>query len=303
MAEDQSYNGGEWNKQFCKILHLLGWEKIGDFDMDIKTEDGKDRGVDSLFKFYNPYKESYEGVIVESKRYQTESFQNGSIKKWVEILELKLDKCKNSAEFQELFPEFKDMSLCHGIIGVWCPDDDIKSFNLKFFTDIENTIINPKRNATINRILVFNNNKILELCSLLEIVKDLESRKLKRKFSFFHRSTDNFAATRSNTLLPLEMLGKFILGEFHDEIGVENKVVFYFGELNIASFRLLRSALSQIGYIDKDKPLTIYTYKRDETNFRKIKPNITDIFSDIDEFNLEEMEQYKSIPKFIKNEK
>ncbi|WET68788.1 hypothetical protein [Sphingobacterium sp.] len=299
MAEDQSYDGGQWNKEFCKLLSFFGWEHIGDYDMDIVTEESKERGVDSLFTFFNPYLENNEGIIIESKRYQTSSFQTGSIKKWTETLETKISKCKNSGEFHDLFPVFKKLSFCHGIIGIWCPDESTTAFNTKFIKELESTNISPKRTASIDKIVILSNNKILELASMYDIIRSINIEGNKSKFHFFYRATDSYAACRSLTLTPLSMLGKYILGEFQDHGGVENKVVFYFGELKIESFRLLRSALTQFGYIDKNKPLTIYTYTRD-TNLRKIKSEIVKIFDDIQRFEILPMNIYADIPIFLK---
>ena len=52
--EDQHYNGDIWNREAFALLKKFGWNRIGDYDMDVKGEDGKKMGIDTIVKFETP---------------------------------------------------------------------------------------------------------------------------------------------------------------------------------------------------------------------------------------------------------
>lgn len=50
MAEKQGKLGDSWNNYANRLVKLLGWEHIGDKNMDLKGSDGEEYGVDSILK-------------------------------------------------------------------------------------------------------------------------------------------------------------------------------------------------------------------------------------------------------------
>lgn len=143
------------------------------------------------------------------------------------------------------------------------------------------------------------NEDILRIASIINTIETFETVS-KREVNFFYPSSDRYnkPADRSKVLSLDYMFSKFILAESLTQEGIEHKIVFYFGALSVNSFRRLKNALQSFGYIDKKKPLTIYSYQRNDS-FRKVKQLVEQEFEEII-FKLEEMEIFYDLPKFLR---
>lgn len=87
--EDQHYNGDIWNREAFALLKKFGWNRIGDYDMDVKGEDGKKMGIDTIVKFETPLKAKPQLAVLEAKRYETKSFNKVLLQDWIERLDKK----------------------------------------------------------------------------------------------------------------------------------------------------------------------------------------------------------------------
>jgi len=77
------------------------------------------------------------------------------------------------------------------------------------------------------------------------------------------------------------MYSKFILAkaiEVVDLKAVIADIVFYFGTLDIHSFRRLHQALLSFDMLSSKNSLVIFTYQRDDSEFRKIQPDVKRVF-------------------------
>ncbi|MDT3401221.1 hypothetical protein [Mucilaginibacter terrae] len=299
MAEDQGVNGDYWNDQATALLTQFNWQKLGDSNIDLPNEEKGKSGVDSLFTYVDSLRKPFtEAVIVEAKRYKTDSFTSSSLQTWITILDRKLTNLKNSEELQEKFPVLKDIPLRTGLIVIWFHNfKEYHNFRSTFETYLAGVKVSRK-NQSSNKIYVLENDAILRLASLHMSIKELDTES-GGKFQFYYPSVDLHPAKRSRTLNLNYMLSKFILGDFADKNGTENKVVFYFGSLNIESFQRLKHALVTFSYLDDDKPLIIYTYLRDDEEFRKVRPDVIKLFKD--HLELREMEILGDLPKFMRS--
>lgn len=283
MAEDQGVNGSIWNKEATKLLSLFGWKTIGDYDMDVQGEDGEKYGLDTILSFYTPIKNNPQSIILEAKRYNTESFSQAALQKWVDRLDKKLIELRNSEDFIEKFPELKECSLLDtGIIAIWFHNiNDYRNFRPKFIEALENIVTsNRVRKAGLTKIFVIDNDIILKLCSLQVAISNYETDS-KNKIEFYYPSiliNDNPIA-RDETLTIEYIFSKVILAEAKGT--TSENIVFYFGEVNTYSFRQLRTLLTMCSFMDKEKSIRIFIYQTDETEFRKIKPDIDEIFDDV----------------------
>jgi hypothetical protein len=308
MAEDQGYNGDVWNKQACVLLGKLGWTKVGDYDIDIEGEDNKDYGIDSLFKYIDVRKSLIEqGVILESKRYKTTSFRNGDLQKWINRINTKINKLKHSQPFSEKFPEFNVTSFNNGIILIWFSNHvDYIQNRESFINSLTEVKLSKSRtNAIFNRIYVLENNAILKLCSIIDSMEKI-NRDKDVNLEYYYPTSDKTSNPiyRSNLLTIDYMFSKFILAEGKTKSGELNRIVFYFGNLEKTSFQTLYSGLNNIGFIDYNIPLAIYTYERSD-QFRKILPDLKELFSrSIDNVHLDvefkEMEVFGDLPTFLR---
>ena len=298
MAEDQGINGDAWNDQASTLLKALKWEQIGDSNIDLPTDDGEEHGIDRVFKFFNSTTNRDEGVLVEAKRYNTDSLSFSVFDKWIKTLDRKLTNLKNSKELFEKFPELENLPLRTGVIVIWFHNIlEYENFKPKLIEYQRNVKIN-KKNVPSNKIYVFENEKILRMASLHNSINLLNGT-INKKLLFYYPSVDLSSAKRSDVLNPIYMFSKFILADYINNEGIENKVVFYFGDLKYVSFERLGHALSTRGYLDSDKPLTIYNYQRDDEEFRKIKPDLNKIFKGTTLF-IEEMEHFMDLPTFMR---
>lgn len=298
MAEDQGVNGDLWNDQASKLLAALKWEPIGDSNMDLPNIEGGVHGVDRLYKYLESLKtNTFEGVLVEAKRYSTTSFSSGTIDTWVKTLDTKLSNLKNSPELHEKFPDMADIPLRTGLIVIWFHNvHEYVEYKTKF-KNYASTIKLSRKNVASNKIYILENDLILKLASLCISVKSL-NESINNRLQFYYPSVDSYPAKRSEILNPNYMISKFILADFIDNDNIENKVVFYFGRLDLGGFLRLKSALSNNSYIDNDKPLIIYTYQRDDEGFRKIRPEVEKLFKKT--IQLKEMELFSDLPTFMR---
>lgn len=298
MAEDQGVNGDAWNDQATALLTQFNWNKLGDSNIDLPNEEKGKSGVDGLFTYVDSLKANIEeGVIVEAKRYKTDSFSVSSLQTWITVLDKKLNNLKNSEDLQEKFPILADIPLRTGVIVIWFHNfNDYHTFKSTFQTYLTNVKLSRKNQAS-NKIFVFENDAILRLASLNLSIKELNTE-INNRFQYYYPSVDLQPAKRSKTLNINYMISKFILGDFTDNAGIENKVVFYFGGLSIESFQRLKHALISYSYWEDDKPLIIFTYYRDD-EFRKVKPEVIKLFKD--HVELRDMEILGDLPKFMRS--
>lgn len=299
MAEDQGVNGDEWNKSAVKLLSLLGWEHIGDFDMDVKGADEKYYGVDSIMKYESPSLATKQSVIIESKRYSVNSFNEATFNNWLKRLNTKLDAFQNSSELLEQFPTLSDCCTFNlGVIIIWFHDLSTEEYIKGKFCQI---LQSPKmssmpRKHGYKRIIVLDNTKILKLCSIYDIVKSGEIR-----FLYPSQLIGNKPVRRSSILTIDYILSNIILAEKKVNNGSSN-IVFYFGQFTVAAFKLLYAALLQYQFLDADKDLTIYHYDNSDQN-RKIKPEIQNIFKGVS-LSLLKMNHYQlnNVPPILEND-
>lgn len=302
MPEDQGVNGNFWNDEAAVLLTKLNWKQIGDSNMDIVDEDYIKRGIDRLFQFNDVRKgNALTGVFLEAKRYATTSFQKASLELWIKTLDKKLNKVRNSEGFHETYPLFGNASLRTGLIVIWFHDLEaypaFKSNLYDYLTSVK--LSGYGRNDGSNKIYILHNEDILRIASIINTIETFETVS-KREVNFFYPSSDRYnkPADRSKVLSLDYMFSKFILAESLTQEGIEHKIVFYFGALSVNSFRRLKNALQSFGYIDKKKPLTIYSYQRNDS-FRKVKQLVEQEFEEII-FKLEEMEIFYDLPKFLR---
>jgi hypothetical protein len=304
MAEDQGVNGDIWNEEASRLLSLLGWIKIGDRNIDIQGTDNNMYGVDTLLKYQDPRVSAVStGVLMEAKRYKTTSFKSNNLTEWVKRLDTKLGKIKNSKNFYETYHQMEDSDIRTGIILIWFSDTEEydREFKLKFQEALLNTKISHKQRISgYTRIFVMSNEHILRLCSLIRSIKDF-SEISKGALQFHYPHSDNFRTPQdSSQVLTIEyMYSKFILAESKSDYEEGIRVVFYFGRLNMASFRRLKGALYEFNFMSKKNKAVIYLYQRDD-EFRKIEPEVISLFDGID-LSIKKMDLLQDIPGFIKN--
>ena len=262
MAEKQGKLGDNWNDYANRLVKLLGWDHIGDKNMDLKGNDGEEYGVDSILKYKVAGKDTLQTVILESKRYAKTSIQSNTLFKWVKRLKEKLDGLRNSEELLKEFPEMDDCSQTNlGVIMLWVHDADESYLNGTFQHLLENTIITTgAKPGSYSRIMVLDNRRIVQLCAMREALKTFDD------FNFVYPAgiIENVAIEQSQVLSVEYMMSNIIIADAV-KAGKTSSLVFYFGEISESNMSLLVKFLSQYQRIEKNKPLLIYYYDKSDT--------------------------------------
>ena len=303
--EDQHYNGDEWNKQIVTLLKLFGWVHIGDYDMDVKGSEGERMGIDGIMQFDTPLKNRPQIVVVESKRYATTSFNKTLLQDWIIRLDKKLLSLRNSSPFFDTFPVAQECTITDtGIIAIWFHDTDKYKKFIPEFKDILSQISIPTRTrkAGFNKIWVLDNMRLMKLFALQTAIRELSHRDSFR-FVYSPRFCEDKPTERQKVLTIEYLFSDVVFAE--QEIKGEGtrkelSYIFYFGDLNYNSFRMVKAAYSKTVNWDKSKEIILYVYNTDE-EFRKIEPDIKEnIFS---EFNItiKKMQCNNNIPEYIIN--
>ena len=305
MAEDSQYKGELWNKRAIKLLNLFSWDMIGDSGMDLEGSDGEKYGIDSLYSFKDPAKDIPESLILEAKSYKTTSFSKSKLQEWIDRLNIKILELRNSEYLIERFPIFKDIStLKIGLIFIWFDDiENYKVYRPKFLEILSEIKVSSRtfRNGVYNKIYVIDNDLISKLCSLYTVIKEFnENFKFYYPSAFIHER-----AVQRSAILSLDyFFSKFILGQLKSSgKRYDTNIVFYWGELDMRSFEMLKSILKSYSFVDQEFKLVIYKYKRDDDEFRKILPQIKKSYENENiEFDIKDMNSCTELPTFIIND-
>lgn len=305
MAEDSQYKGELWNKRAIKLLNLFSWDMIGDSGMDLEGSDGEKYGIDSLYSFKDPAKDIPESLILEAKSYKTTSFSKSKLQEWIDRLNIKILELRNSEYLIERFPIFKDIStLKIGLIFIWFDDiENYKEYRQKFLEILSEIKVSSRtfRNGVYNKIYVIDNDLISKLCSLYTVVREFnENFKFYYPSAFIHER----AVQRSAVLSLDYFFSKFILGQLKSSgKRYDTNIVFYWGELDVRSFEMLKSILKSYSFVDQEFKLVIYKYKRDDDEFRKILSQIKKSYENENiEFDIKDMNSCTELPTFIIND-
>ena len=305
MAEDSQYKGELWNKRAIKLLNLFSWDMIGDSGMDLEGSDGEKYGIDSSYSFKDPAKDIPESLILEAKSYKTTSFSKSKLQEWIDRLNIKILELRNSEYLIERFPIFKDIStLKIGLIFIWFDDiENYKEYRQKFLEILSEIKVSSRtfRNGVYNKIYVIDNDLISKLCSLYTVVREFnENFKFYYPSAFIHER----AVQRSAVLSLDYFFSKFILGQLKSSgKRYDTNIVFYWGELDVRSFEMLKSILKSYSFVDQEFKLVIYKYKRDDDEFRKILPQIKKSYENENiEFDIKDMNSCTELPTFIIND-
>ena len=303
--EDQHYNGDEWNKQIVTLLKLFGWVHIGDYDMDVKGSEGERMGIDGIMQFDTPLKNRPQIVVVESKRYATTSFNKTLLQDWIIRLDKKLLSLRNSSPFFDTFPVAQECTITDtGIIAIWFHDTDKYKKFIPEFKDILSQISIPTRTrkAGFNKIWVLDNMRLMKLFALQTAIRELSHRDSFR-FVYSPRFCEDKPTERQKVLTIEYLFSDVVFAE--QEIKGEGtrkelSYIFYFGDLNYNSFRMVKAAYSKTVNWDKSKEIILYVYNTDE-EFRKIEPDIKEnIFSEF-KITIKKMQCNNNIPEYIIN--
>lgn len=303
--EDQHYNGDVWNHEIVQLFEIFGWHRIGDYDMDVVGSDDMKMGLDTVVSFETPLKSKPQLAILEAKRYLTSSFSKSSLQDWLGRLDTKLLKLRNSDKFYGMFPVARDCTIPDtGVIAIWFSDtDNFKSFRSKFLECLRQvSISNRKRMAGMNKIYVMDNERFMRLFALQSVVRSIENNE-NLLFTYSPRFCNDEPSVKNKCLTIECMFSDVIFAEQQVKTGEGSKsisYIFYFGDLNYNSFKLLKSAFSKTVGWNREKAIVLYVYDAD-TEFRKIENDIKERIFESFQITIKHMVRNSNIPDYILN--
>lgn len=308
MAEDQDFNGNLWTAQASILLQKLGWLKVADSNIDIPGSNGFVHGIDALFRYEDGFNHPVQGVFLEAKRYATSSFREAKLQDWVNVLHKKIVELRSSAPFNTTYPMMSETDPRNGLLVLWFHDlNNYRAFK-PTLTSALAAVQTPRGRGVTSRLFVLSNDDILRLASLvrtIEIWNSATTDVAGSNLQFYYPSSLGYgSSTRQTPILNLEyMFSRFIVARGTEYEGrTENKayIVFYFGNLDMASFSNLRSALLTHNMLaDEKSSLHLYHYQRND-EFRKIQSDVERMFqSDTKTVIIRSMEIFYDLPSWM----
>lgn len=301
--EDQHYNGDVWNREVFALLKKFGWERIGDYDMDMQGDDGKKMGIDTIVKFDTPLKNKPQLAIIEAKRYETKNFNKKMLQDWIDCLDKKLLKLRNSASFANKFPDAEKCTISDtGIIAIWFHDtDNYKTFYPKLQTILTQISVSTRtRIAGANKIYIIDNCRLMKLFALQNVVSDIE-KNADNEFNYIYspKYISSSPLLRQKTLTIEYVFSDIIFAELKQPEKTTS-CIFYFGQNDLNNFRFLKEAYSKTHFWDKSFNIILYVYNTDD-EFRKIENDIKiNIFTGFT-ISIKKMACNNNIPDFLLN--
>lgn len=302
--EDQSYDGGVWNRQAFALLQEFGWERIGDRDMDVLGDDDSKMGVDTIVTYSSPIKTRPQIAILEAKHYLTTSFSKSNLEDWLSRLDTKLTKLKNSETFKERFPKVDECTVLNtGIIAIWFHNTDAyEEFNPKFKEILRQiTVSGRQRKAGTSNIFVIDNERFVRMFALHEELNHIKHTE-GSQFNFIYSQT--FTSGNPVKRIPVlsieAIFSDVIFGEATKQDGSKISHIFYFGENNFKSMQTVKSVFSKTVNFTTDLPIVLHVFNAD-SEFRKIEDDIKNTIFDGFNLSIRRMGKNSNLPTFILN--
>lgn len=260
MAENQGVLGDMWNDCAVSLIKQLHWEHIGDKNFDMIGTDEKSHGIDAIACYKSPSLHTLQSCLIESKRYAESNIKISTIKDWIDTLRKKIEIVYYADDLQTEFPTLQDCcNINLGIIMCWVHDAPNEEYFInKFNKMVESVIINtpPKANST-KRIMVLANPQILRLCSMLETIRKYSDF----KFIYPSQLIKNKPLVKTDVLSIEYMMSNIIVAEGVYNNSTKELIVYYFGNMNVDSFRIIYEALTLYNLVENEMVVSFYYYE------------------------------------------
>lgn len=210
MPENQNANGEHWTKESVSIMKQFGWNQKGSCNFDIecslhkKDRRGQNHGVDSFHMYYDPYYQSEQGILVESKNWQFDSITTENIKKWIK----QITDCIECMQVSPTVQGLTQASIQNAVLMIWA--NDKYDYN-KFRANLNKVNIGSKK-YTCN-IYVASNYEILKWCSLINTINIIKNESLDFKFIYPNVPTLGTSLIKAEHLTLTHLYSKYIFAE------------------------------------------------------------------------------------------
>lgn len=158
------------------------------------------------------------------------------------------------------------------------------------------------RKAGMNKIYVLDNDRFMRLFALQSAINDIVHKE-DLLFTYSPRFNNGEPLVKNKCLTIECMFSDVIFAELQSKNGTVTKTVsyvFYFGDLNYNSFKLLQSAFSKTVGWDTEKEIVLYVYDADD-EFRKIENDIKERIFEKFTITIKRMVKNNNISGYIVN--
>ncbi|NBJ16629.1 MAG: hypothetical protein FNP40_13925 [Dehalobacter sp. 4CP] len=273
MPEDQNANGEHWTKESVSILKQLGWTQKGSTNFDVecthhvKERKGHKHGVDSFFQYYDPYYQTEQGVLVESKNWQFNSITTANIKKWIQQI-------TDCMECMQVSPTIQDLSqapIQNAVLMCWANDEYAHS---TFIERLNKVGIGSKKYPC--NIFVASNYEILRWCSLINSVNSIKRDAKAFNFIYPNVPTLGTSLIKAEHLTLTHLYSKYIFAEVKQEVGnyhggndvIDKLVVFCYEPVSSLSLDFLYDLIRRLNF--QSYPVYEIYLNEKETSIRQI---------------------------------
>ena len=303
--EDQSHDGGEWNRQAFALFQKFGWDRIGDRDMDVMGEDDSKMGIDTIVRYVSPLKTRPQIAILEAKHYLTTSFSKSKLEDWISRLDNKLTKLRNSETFKDRFPQIEECTVLNtGIIAIWFYDtEQYSNFNDTFKTILKQISISGRqRKVGLSNIYVIDNERFMRLFSMsVELDYIRKNGDVEFNFVYSQAFTSNHPVKRLPVLTIEGIFSDVIFGEEKKRDGSQKSHIFYFGKNDYKSLQTVKAIFAKTVNYTTEIPVVLHIFDVDP-EFRKIEDDVrNNIFYGFN-ISIRKMGKNQNLPTFMLND-
>lgn len=271
MPEDQNANGEHWTRESAVIFKQLGWTQKGVSNFDIEcslhpSRRGQGHGVDSLFTYYDPYEQSEQGILVESKCWQFKNITSENIKKWFN----QITTCIECMQVSHIVQDLTSAPIKNAVLMCWANDQyDYEEFQRR----LREVKIGSKKYEC--NIYVASNYEILKWCSLINTINRIKQNCLEFKIVYPNVPTLGTNLVKADHISLIHLYSKYIFAQAKTEVrtsrGSEIKdqlIVFCFEKVTTYSLEFMYDMIKQLNLQDAQEYI-FYLFEK-ETPIRQI---------------------------------
>ena len=273
MGENASKIGKELENFADLLVSHFGWEILvrnQEITCTKSSHKKKTHGIDLLCKFYNPYLDGKQAVVIECKNWQMCNINNKAIEGWITELINSID-CAQTADELKGLDYSGVISNTTGLLLI----NASEGWNEAAFYSYLKTISIPNRRIPINIYIAANDKTEMWMSLLQKIEKDYT-----KDFSFIYPSINGNDMKKIKTFTLDAMFSKYVFAESTYEkteekdgmpysVPCKQSIMFFMDDICIDNFKYAWSMFKHFQFQAKDK-YTFVFYPRSKNDIELI---------------------------------
>ncbi len=271
MPENQNANGEHWTRESVAIFKQLGWTQKGVSNFDIEcslhpSRRGQGHGVDSLFTYYDPYEQSEQGVLVESKCWQFDSITTENIKKWFK----QITECLECMQVSRTIQDLTSAPIKNAVLMCWANDQ----FDYEVFKQRLGAVKIGSKKIECN-LYIASNYEILKWCSLINTINKIKQSSNEFKIVYPNVPTLGTNLVKADHISLVHLYSRYIFAQAkvekrttHGSEIRDQLIVFCFEKATTHSLEFMYDMIKQLNLQDAQEYI-FYLFEK-ETPIRQI---------------------------------